>query len=517
MDLFAVDVGSLLTLGVLLAVLAGTLLGLVVGALPGLGAVVALSLVLPFTYVMDPLAAILLLLAAYQAAEYGGSISSIVLGIPGTAAAVATREDGFPLAKKGLPGRAMGISLIASTVGGLAGGLVLLFVSEPVTRVALQFSSAEFFLIAVVGLLALTAISFKSKIKMWISIVLGLMVSTVGIDLASGVARYTGGTAELANGVSLVVVMIGLFAFPELFSMVENPIRSGPPRQRGSFNAWLSLRELRGIGKPIGIGSTIGSLIGIIPGMGAGTASWFGYGLARRFSKKPGEFGKGSPEGIAAPEAANNAVVGTSMVPLLTLGVPGSAVGAIVMGAFIIQGIEPGLTLFETNTELVYGILVGFLLTTVATYVLGLSLTPAFTRALKVPMHILVPVILLLSILGVYAAAALMFEVWLALAIGLAVFVLNRFDFSTSGFVLAYVLGGLIEENFRRTLQLSDGSLLVFVTRPWAAALIAVMALALGWMVVSSIRGRSRIRRTTCGNDDEDASPSTAEARRGDS
>lgn len=490
MDLFGFDIGALFSLDVLFAIVAGTLIGLIVGALPGLGAVVALVLVLPFTYVLEPLVSILLLLAAYQAAEYGGSISSIVIGIPGTAAAVATREDGFPMAKQGFPGRAMGFSLAASSVGGIAGGLVLLFIAEPITEIALQFSSAEFFLIAIMGLIALTTITSKSKIKMWISIVAGLMVSTVGIDLASGVARYTGGSPELSSGVPLVVVMIGLFAIPELLSMVENKFKPGDLGQKGSLSAWLPLKDLRAIGKSTTVGSGIGAFIGIIPGMGAAVASWFAYDASRKLSKKPELFGKGSPEGIAGPEAANNAVVGTSMVPLLTIGIPGSASNAIIMGAFIIQGIEPGPALFETNTDLVYGILVGFLFTTVATYLLGLSLTPAFARALKVPTHILVPLVLLLSILGVYATSALMFEVWLALAIGAIIFTLNRFDFATSGFVLAYVLGGIIEENFRRTLQLSDGSLLVFVTRPWAGALVAIMALMIGWMIYSSIRGR---------------------------
>jgi putative tricarboxylic transport membrane protein len=491
-DLIGFDISAVFALDVVIAITIGALIGLVVGALPGLGAVVALVLILPFTYVLDPLVAILLLLAAYQAAEYGGSISSIMIGIPGTAAAVATREDGFPMAKQGLPGKAMGISLAASTVGGLAGGLALLFVSKPITEVVLQFSSAEFFLIAIMGLLALTTITSKSKIKMWISIVVGLMVSTIGIDMATGITRYTGGAPELSAGLPLVVAMIGLFAFPELFRMVENKFKPGDLDQKGSLNAWLPFKEMREIGKSTAVGSAIGAFIGVIPGMGAGGASWFAYGASRKLSKKPELFGKGSPEGIAGPEAANNAVVGTSMVPLLTLGVPGSASNAVIMGAFIIQGIEPGPTLFENNTDLVYGILVGFLLTTIATYLLGLTLTPAFSRALKVPAHILVPVVLLLSILGVYAASALMLEVWMALAIGMIVFVLSRFDFSTSGFVLAYVLGGVIEENLRRTLQLSDGSLLVFVTRPWACAFVIIMALMLAWMVYSSIRGRRK-------------------------
>lgn len=513
MDLIGLDISAVFAFDVLLAIIIGTLLGLVVGALPGLGAVVALVLVLPITYVLDPLVSILLLLAAYQAAEYGGSISSIVIGIPGTAAAVATREDGFPMAKKGFPGKAMGISLAASTVGGLAGGLVLLFVSKPITEVALQFSSAEFFLIAIMGLLALTTITSKSRIKMWISIVAGLMVSTVGIDIATGVARYTGGAPELSAGVPLVVAMIGLFAFPELFGMVENKFRPGDLDQKGSFSAWLRFKGMREIGKSTAVGSVIGSFIGVIPGMGAGVASWFAYGASRKLSKKPQLFGKGSPEGIAGPEAANNAVVGTSMVPLLTLGVPGSASNAIIMGAFIIQGIEPGPTLFESNTDLVYGILVGFLLTSIATYLLGLILTPAFSRALKVPAHILVPVVLLLSILGVYATSALMFEVWMALAIGVIVFVLNRFDFSTSGFVLAYLLGGVIEENLRRTLQLSDGSLLVFVSRPWACAFVVIMALMLAWTVYSSI---SRRRKPPALSGDSAARPASELAPPGD-
>lgn len=494
MDLLSFDISSILTLDVILAVVAGTFIGMIIGALPGLGAVIALVLILPFTFIMPPLVAILLLLATYQAAEYGGSISSVILGIPGTAAAVATVQDGAPMAKQGFPGRALGYSLGASTVGGLCGGLVLLFIAEPVSSIALQFSSSEFFLIALLGLVAITALASASVVKTIISVVLGLMVGTVGIDMFTGQPRFDGGNVVLYDGVSLVVVMVGMFAFSELLVMVENGNRSKSALRRQDLKTGLSFSLWKKIFKPTMTGSAIGSAIGVIPGMGAGTASWFAYGVAKKMSRSPETFGKGNPEGIAAPEAANNAVVGGAIVPLLTLGVPGSATTAIVLGAFIIQGIQPGPLLFENEPRLVYGILFGFLLTTIAMYIIGRLVTPLFSRVLSVPTRYLIPLVSLLSIVGVYASSAVMLEVWLALGIGIITFLLKRFDFSTTAFILAFVLSGLIEENLRRTLLLSDGSLGVFVTRPYSLGLVIVMAGLALWTVYGVLKRRKMDR-----------------------
>mgnify|MGYP002621665224 CR=1 FL=1 len=467
---------ELFSLSTLFFIALGTFVGLIIGALPGLGTMFAIVMLLPITYVISPLDSVLLLLAAYQASEYGGSISSIILGIPGTPAAAATVLDGYTLAKNESPGKAITYSLIASTIGGIFGGIVLIFLSKPLASFGLKLSDPEFFLICILGVLAVGMLSSEDKTKSLISVVFGLILGTIGMDVFTGKMRFTLGFLELSDGINIVALMIGVFAFSEILSMLEE----GPDKRHSfdkrSLKFGITWKEFSGVKKPISLGSLIGSVVGVFPGLGAPAASWFGYVAAKRFSKKKELFGKGNPEGIAGPESANNATVGGSLVPLLSLGIPGSPAVAVIMGAFIIHGIQPGPLVFSNETTLVYSILYGFLLTTVAMYVLGRMLTVFFVKAIIVPYSYLVPIVLLLLIMGVYASKQLIFEISLAFVLGVICYFLKKLDFSLPSIVMAFVLGPIMEESLRRSLSLSQGSYAIFFTRPYSLALVIIIA-----------------------------------------
>lgn len=488
MDLLSFDFASLFSLANLLAIVFGTLVGLIVGALPGLGATVAVVLLLPLTYTMPPLASILLLIAAYQGAEYGGSISSIVLGIPGTPAAVATVLDGNAMARKDMAGKALGYSLASSTVGGIFGGLVLLFLSVPLAGLAVRFSDPEFFLIGMAGLIAVAALSSRSKVKSAISVVLGLMVGTIGLDTFTGALRFTFGRLELLEGVGMIALLTGMFAFSEIFLMISNDIDKRYSSGTKKLSTGLTWPEFRAVLPATTLGAVIGSVVGLFPGMGAGPASWFAYIQAKKFSRHPEAFGDGNPDGIAAPESANNATVGGALVPLLALGIPGSPATAIILGAFIIHGIQPGPNLFTGNADLAQGLFYGFLLTTVAMYIAGRLVTNLFARTLTISNIYLVPIVLILSIIGVFAAKGLFFELWIALGVGVLSFFMRKLDYSLPCFILAFILSPIIEESLRRSMILSDGSYAIFVTRPYALAILALILLFLA----TSLFGMSR-------------------------
>lgn len=492
MDFLHYDFSNLFSLANMLAIVFGTVVGLIVGALPGLGATVAVVLLLPLTYTMSPLASILLLIAAYQGAEYGGSISSIILGIPGTPAAVATVIDGNAMAKKDMAGKALGYSLASSTFGGLFGGLVLLFLAVPLARLAVRFSDPEFFLIGIAGLIAVAALSSQSKIKSTISVVLGLMVGTIGLDTFTGSLRFTFGRLELLEGVGMIALLTGMFAFSEVFSMISSSLNTRYSSGANKLTTGLTWKEFRAVLPSTTVGAMIGSVVGLFPGMGAGPASWFAYIQAKKISKNPIPFGEGNPDGIAGPESANNATVGGAMVPLLALGIPGSPSTAIILGAFIIHGIQPGPNLFTNSAELAQGLFYGFLLTTVAMYLAGRLVTNMFARALTISNTYLIPIVLTLSIVGIFAANGLFFDLWLALGVGVLSFFIRKLHYSLPSFILAFILSPIIEQSFRRSMLLSDGSFSIFVTRPYSLTIIAVIVLFLG-LTLYGLRRRRRL------------------------
>lgn len=483
-DLLSFDFSTLFTLTNLFVIIIGSLIGLFFGAIPGLGAMVTVVLMLPISFMLPPLPAILLLLSIYQSSEYGGSISSIVLGIPGTSSNVATILDGHALAKNGYPGKALGYSLFSSTIGGLFGGLVLVFFAIPVAKFALTLSYPEYFLIALLGILAVASISSTDMIKSIISAILGLMAGTVGIDLITGQQRFTAGRMELMDGFDMIAIILGMFAFTEVATMIRENLGKKPSKENINVSTKLSFHEYKGVWKVTSISGMIGSIVGIFPGTGSGTASWFGYSAAKKISKNPEQFGKGSPEGIAGPESANNAAVGGAVLPLLTLGVPGSPTIAIIMGAFIIHGIIPGPHIFTENPELTYGILFGFLLTSVAMYISGRLFTPLFSRVLQIPIDLLIPMVLLISIIGVFASNFMFFEIWIALVVGIIAFYMRNLNYSLPAFVLAFVLGNILETNFRRTMLVANGDFTIFLVRPISLILLIIIASIIIYSVV---------------------------------
>lgn len=477
MDIAGFDLSIIFNMNNLLAIIIGSFFGLLIGAIPGMGSMILLAILLPFTYLLEPATGILLLLSAYQSAEYGGSISSVILGIPGTPAAAATVIDGHQYAVKKSPGEALSISLQASLTGGIIGSLVLILFTVPLTNFALKWSAPEYFLVGVLGILAVAALSSKDKIKSVISVILGLMVATIGMDIFSGIPRYTMGSIDLLTGVSMVALIIGVFGIPEILKMFIEVEGGENQQQHKNLSGKLSwTRRLKSIKMSL-IGGTIGTGIGIFPGLGAGTASWFGYAAAKKVSKDPSSFGKGNPDGIIGPESANNGAVGGALLPLLTLGIPGSPAIAIIAGAFIMQGITPGPTVFKSETALVNSILYGLLIATIIMFILGRLLTPIFARVIIIPNIILAPSILLLTFIGIYLSDGTIFNLWVALIVGLIAYALLKLDFSAPSFVLAFVLGPIIELNFRRSLDMSGGEFSIFYTRPISAVLIIIILL----------------------------------------
>ncbi|MBU2867664.1 tripartite tricarboxylate transporter permease [Pacificibacter marinus] len=490
MEILFNDLTNLFTLTNLLCILLGTVVGMVFGALPGLGTVIAVALLLPVTFTLPPLAGILMLLATYQAGEYGGSISAILLGVPGTPQAAATVLDGYPMAQNDSPGKALSYSLVSSSIGGIFGGLVLIFVSVPLAKFALNFGSPEYFLLGVIGLMAVGLLSGTDKIKSSIAVVLGLIAGTVGIDSLTGVSRATFNQPELMDGVNLVAFLVGMFAISELFMMISKGLNNKYVADRSTLKTGLTWKEVKGIAKSTTIGSLIGAGTGILPGIGGGASCWFAYAVVSKTSKNPEAFGKGSPEGIAAPESSNNASAGGALVPFLALGIPGSAAIAIIMGAFIMHGIQPGPNVFTAERDLVYGIFYGFILTTIAMYLIGRLLTPMFSRVLVVPNSFLISIVLVLCLIGIYASKGAFFDLWLALGIGILFYILKRLNYPVSSVIIAYVLAPIIEENFRRSLTLSNGNYEVFFSSVYAIALVLMIVAALAASVYADFKKR---------------------------
>ncbi|WP_323763967.1 tripartite tricarboxylate transporter permease [Marinovum sp.] len=471
-----------------LSIMLGLFVGMLFGALPGLGLIIGVTLLLPLSYAMSPVNSILMLLACYQGAEYGGSISAIVLGIPGTAMAAPIVLDGREMAKTESPGKALAYSLYGSTFGGIFGGLVLIFFAVPVARFALKLADPEFFLLGVVGLLAVATFGAKDFVKAMISVALGLLAGTVGLDLFTGSSRLTADFFELYEGLNLVAVAVGLFAFSEVFMMLSSRINKAYTFEAHHMKISLTFREMLGALKAMISGSAIGSFMGVLPGVGSTVSCWLAYSTAKATSSTPEKFGKGSGEGIAAPDAANNATVGGALLPFLALGIPGSASIAIIAGAFIIAGIQPGPQMMRNNPELIQTIFIGFMATTVGMFFMGKALTQVFVRALVTPNSFLVPAILISSLIGIYSSKGQFFDLWVALGLGIAAWIVRRLDYSVAAFVLAMVLTPIIEVSFRRALVLSQGDYSIFYTRIYSQVILVAIAVVLGFAVLKTVR-----------------------------
>ncbi|MEW9672079.1 tripartite tricarboxylate transporter permease [Ammoniphilus sp. 3BR4] len=473
----------LFTLENLFVIIFGVLVGLVVGAIPGLGAAIAIALLVPVTFSLSPVAAILLLVTVYQASEYGNSVTAILMGVPGTPAAVPTIMDGNTMAKQGFPGKALGYSMTGSLVGGVVGVLALMFLAKPISSFAMGFSDPEMFLISVLALLCVGSLGTKDLPKSIISILLGLLVSTIGLDTLTGQSRFTFGSIHLMDGLSAIALLIGMFAIAEVLNMVSTDLNKKYVTDIKNLKTGITWKEFTDVKKYIVRSSVIGTFIGILPGLGASAASWFAYMDAKRSSKNPENFGKGEPGGIVAPDAANNAAVGGALVPLLSLGIPGSATMAIVLSAFLIHGIQPGPRIFETNFDLIAAIFWGFLGATILSYFFGRYTTSIMARMLMIPNYRLAPGILFISLIGAYAAHGNEFDLWIVLIAGIITFVLIKLDFAPAVFVLALIFGPMSEEYFRRSLMLSQGDYSVFYTSIYSIVLIILILIVIGFSI----------------------------------
>lgn len=468
---------TIASLPAIIAIISGVLIGILCGVLPGLSASTAVALMVPFTFGMDPVVSILLLVSVYLAGEYGGSITAIAIGTPGTPAAAATMLDGYELTKQGKPGIALTTSVVASSIGGMIGAIVLFAFSEPLAAAAISFGAPEYCALAIFGLTIIASLASDNLMKGFIVMFIGLFLKCVGLDPFTGEDRFTFDIPKLMDGMSFIPALIGLFAMASVFTGIEESMK----RNKGiSFSfAMPKIRELLGLWKVYLHSSFLGSIIGVLPGAGATIASFICYNETKRFSKNKDEFGKGSLAGVAAPEAGNNAVVGGSLVPLLTLGIPGSATAAVLIGALMLHDIQPGPLLFQTNGEVVYGIFAGLFVACIAQLVFGLLGVPLWVKVISAPKALLLPVIATISVVGSYGYNNSIVDIWVMFGFGLLGYVLKKYSFPVTPIILALVLGGILEENFRRALMISEGDYSIFVTHPISAVLLAMAALSL--------------------------------------
>ena len=469
----------------------GVMLGIVIGALPGLTATMGVAILLPFTYGMEPVSGLLMICGVFFGAVYGGSITAILLKIPGTPAAAATAIDGYELTKQGKAGLALSAATFSSFSGGTLSIIVLMFLSPVLASWALKFSASESFALATFGLSIIASISGESLIKGLIAGVGGLLIATIGLDPMGGFPRFTGGFVELMN-VPFIPVMIGLFAASEAFrSMEQNQqIRQGAKVAIGSL--LLPWQTLRRIALTILRSSGLGVFIGMIPGAGADIAAFVAYNETRRFSKTPENFGKGEIKAVASCEAGANGCTGGALLPMLTLGIPGDAVTAIMLGALTLQGMQPGPLMFTDHGDMVYTLFVGMIFCYFMLLVLGLLSLKVIGNVVKIPGNILTPMILALCVVGTYALNNSLFDVGIMLIAGVVGYFMQKGGYPASPVVLALIMGPMAESNFRRALSLSGGSLDFLYTRPITLALLTLAAFTL---LTPIIRKIMRLRR----------------------
>ncbi|MFG1705043.1 tripartite tricarboxylate transporter permease [Nonomuraea sp. M3C6] len=476
---------------------AGVLMGMVVGVMPGLGPSAGLAILLPLTFGMDPGGAIVMLAAVYYGAMYGGTITSVLINTPGESATVASTFDGYPLAKQGRAGPALVMAALASFVAGTVGTLLLSVAAPATAAVASSFGPPELFLVVMAGLLALIVIVGKNKLLGAVSALLGFCLATVGIDVGGGEQRYTFGSTELINGIDFVPVAIGLFGVGEVLWTLYHGghlerLRYFDVRARGG-GFWPTAQDWVESRWAMVRGSLLGFFVGCAPGAGATVASLMSYSVERSVSRKPERFGKGAMPGLVGPEAANNAATSGAMVPLLTLGLPGSSATAVLLAGFLMWGLQPGPLLMEQNPEFAWGLIGSMYLGNVVLLALNVFCIPVFARVARVPFHVLAPVIIVMCVLGTFAVNSSIVEVGVMLVCGVLGFFMRRFGLVPAAVVIALVLGPLAEETLRQTLIISGGSFGIFVQRPTSIVLLCVVGgLLVLPLVVRAARGRGK-------------------------
>ena len=483
--------GLLFTLENILWINIGVFIGSVFAAIPGLSVILCVILFLPVTYSMMAIPGMMFLLGIYCAGGYGGSVSAILINTPGTPHAAATMLDGHPLSEQGRTKAALKIALYASTFGGVFSALMLLFLGPQVAKVAAQLGTAEYFMVCVFGLTIIAGVSGKSMIKGLISACLGLLISCVGSDPMTSYDRFTFGISRLYLGLDLAICLIGLFALVEIMAKAERRLdRLNLDTTQIKDDGVITKAEYKRMARPVLISSIIGVMVGIIPGTGASEASWFSYNTAKNMSKHPEEFGHGSVEGIAAAESANNAVTGATLIPLLTLGIPGDGTVAIMLSALMINGLNPGLSLFTTQGDIMYAIMLGLILVNVFMCLQGKFLTTLFAKVVSIPQEILTPIIVIFCFAGAYSVNENYFDVGVALIFGALAWVLRKLELPPVPILLGLVLGSMTETNFRRALLISNGSPSIFFSSVYCIIFLVLIVAAVGTIVRGKIKER---------------------------
>ena len=485
--------GLLFTLQNILWINIGVFIGAVFAAIPGLSVILCVILFLPVTYTMDAIPGMMFLLGIYCAGGYGGSVSAILINTPGTPHAAATMLDGHPLSQKGRTKAALKIALYASTFGGVFSALTLLFLGPQVAKVAAQLGTPEYFMVCVFGLTIIAGVSGKSIIRGLISACIGLLISCVGADPMTSYDRFTFGVNRLYLGMDLAVCLIGLFALVEILSKAEkNRNAMHLDTRKIKDDGKITKEEYRRMARPVLLSSLIGVLVGIIPGTGASEASWFSYSQAKNMSKHPEEFGHGSVEGIAAAESANNAVTGATLIPLLTLGIPGDGTVAIMLSALMINGLNPGISLFTTDGAIMYAIMLGLILVNLFMFLQGKFLTTLFAKVVSVPQEILTPIIVIFCMAGAYSVNENYFDVGIAIVFAALAWILRKLELPAVPILLVMVLGEMTETNFRRALLISNGNPNVFFSSVFCWIFVVLIIFAVGTIVRGKIKEKKK-------------------------
>ena len=478
----------------LLLLTSAVFIGFIGGALPGISGVILVVILLPVTYGMEPTTAFMVLTAIYGATVFSGLITAILYRAPGTPEAVMTAFDGYPMTQRGEAGKALGIGVLSSAIGGLVGTVALIIFTPMLAKMALKFSSPEYFALAVLGLTVVASLGGRLIFGL-IGAALGLFIATIGIDPLTGTSRFTFGNLNLAEGVGLIPVIVGLFAVSEVMKRTLDH-ESHQPLKKVKVKIF-DLPILRQIGMTLSRSSIIGVVIGILPGIGASTAAMVSYSETVRWSKHPEKFGKGAPEGIAAPESANNAAAMGALVPLFALGIPGSGTTAVILGAFIMHGLQPGPMFMLTSSDLIYAVFAGLFIVNFMILLFSKPFIMLFTKLLNVPYSALGPIIIMCCIVGTYSVRNSMFDVWLMLGFGVLGYLLEKINFPLVSIILGLVLGPIAESELRRALSMSQGDFSIFIERPISATLLSIAFVLLAVTLITPLIKRARRKAIT--------------------
>jgi putative tricarboxylic transport membrane protein len=472
----------------------GVFLGTVVGVLPGIGALAAISLLLPITYHIPPTAAIIMLAGVYYGAQYGGSTASILLNLPGTPSSAVTCLDGYPMARKGKAGVALFVTTIASLAGAMSGLVLLTLFSPVIAEIGLKFGPAEFCAMMLLGLVAASSVSAGSAVKGLSMMVLGLLLGMVGTDINSGAARFSFDIPELMDGINLVALAMGLFGVAEVVRCINSADTNRKIENISLRSLMPSRDEFKATVKPMARGSALGASLGALPGVGPSIAAFMAYAIEKKVAKDPSRFGQGAIEGVTAPESANNAAAQTAFVPSLSLGIPGDAVMAVMLGALIIHGIQPGPMLITEQPSLFWGLVVSFAIGNIMLVILNLPTIGLWVALLRIPFAWMYPAILVFVALGVYSVNNNTFDILMVTVLGILGYLLMVLRFEPAPLLLGYILGPLLEEYLRRALLISRGDPMVFLERPISATLLALTLALLLWALWSTLRGQWRAK-----------------------